>query len=70
MLLLIKHDPSKMEIAIKDAAIQMPEMSDFASKTIPELNKYYSELKCMEIETAIANNFRMMAKMRKRKAQR
>lgn len=55
--------------SIKNAIAQMPEMCDFAMKSIFELNKYYSELQRIEQEIAISNNFRMMAAMRKRKAQ-
>jgi len=59
----------KIAIAIKNAATQMPEMSDFVSRPISELNKYYSELERLETEIAIANNFRRMAVMRKQKVQ-
>jgi hypothetical protein len=69
MVITSINSGEKIELAIKNAATQMPQMSDFASISIPELNKYYSQLKRLESEIAIANNFRMISAMRKRKAQ-
>ena len=53
-------------VALKEASIQLPEMTDFVKlKTISQLERYYSELRRMEQEITIANNIRMMVARRK-----
>ena len=60
----------KIGTALKKAARQVPEMATFVvTKSIPEFKDYYSRLRRMEQELAVANNMRMAAAMRKRKAQ-
>jgi len=60
----------KIRISLNKAARQMPEMNAFLTeKSISELKEYYAQLKRIEQETAIVSNFRMIAAMRKRKAQ-
>ena len=57
---------SAMEKAIR----KMPTMADFlTSRTMSEIEEYYSQLRRLELEIILANNVRMISKMRKRKAQ-
>ena len=60
----------QIENAVETALSKHPEMNDLiASKTIQELNAYYSQLQRFDDEIAMANNVRMMMEIRKRKAQ-
>ncbi len=60
-----------IETAIQKARRQVPEIAAVVSQqTIPELTEYFSQLRRLEMEITIANNFLKLAEARKRKEQR
>jgi hypothetical protein len=60
----------KIGTALKKAARQVPQaVGVLAENSIPDLKKYYAQLERMEQEMAIAENMRVIAAMRKQRAQ-